>query len=114
MTTQKQMYGVTEAQVLRDYREAERIYGKYMNLYIMAILSDAQHMIEYRKLKTAKEFLATCRPPNINLNLDKLPPQKIQGKLFRSSVNSAYGSDRDVLQMASVNKCPVYCSKDKL
>ena len=40
MTTQKQMYGVTEAQVLRDYREAERIYGEYMNLYIMAILSD--------------------------------------------------------------------------
>tara|TARA_R100000664_G_C2690968_1_gene95092 strand:- start:412 stop:711 length:300 start_codon:yes stop_codon:yes gene_type:complete len=57
MTTQKQMYGVTEAQVLRDYREAERIYGKYMNLYIMAILSDAQHMIEYRKLKTANQFI---------------------------------------------------------
>ena len=55
MATQKQMYGVTEAQVLRDYREAERIYGKYMNLYIMAILSDAQHMIEYRKLKTANQ-----------------------------------------------------------
>jgi len=57
MTTQKQMYGVTEAQVLRDYREAERIYGEYMNLYIMAILSDAQHMIEYRKLKTANQFI---------------------------------------------------------
>ena len=46
MATQKQMYGITEAQVLRDYREAERIYGEYMNLYIMAILSDAQHMIQ--------------------------------------------------------------------
>ena len=57
MATQKQMYGVTEAQVLRDYREAERIYGEYMNLYIMAILSDAQHMIEYRKLKTANQFI---------------------------------------------------------
>ena len=57
MATQKQMYGITEAQVLRDYREAERIYGEYMNLYIMAILSDAQHMIEYRKLKTANQFI---------------------------------------------------------
>ena len=56
MATQKQMYGITEAQVLRDYREAERIYGEYMNLYIMAILSDAQQMIEYRKLKTANQF----------------------------------------------------------
>ena len=57
MATQKQMYGITEAQVLRDYREAERIYGEYMNLYIMAILSDAQQMIEYRKLKTANQFI---------------------------------------------------------
>ena len=57
MATQKQMYGITEAQVLRDYREAERIYGEYMNLYIMGILSDAQHMIEYRKLKTANQFI---------------------------------------------------------
>ena len=57
MATQKQMYGITEAQVLRDYREARRIYGQYMNLYIMAVLSDAQHMIEYRKLKTANQFI---------------------------------------------------------
>ena len=57
MATQKQMYGITEAQVLRDYREAERINGEYMNLYIMAILSDAQQMIEYRKLKTANQFI---------------------------------------------------------
>ena len=57
MATQKQMYVITEAQVLRDYREAERIYGEYMNLYIMAILSDAQQMIEYRKLKTANQFI---------------------------------------------------------
>ena len=57
MATQKQMYGITEAQVLRDYREAERIYGEYMNLYIMAILTDAQQMIEYRKLKTANQFI---------------------------------------------------------
>ena len=57
MATQKQMYGITEAQVLRDYREAERIYGEYMNLYIMAILSDSQQMIEYRKLKTANQFI---------------------------------------------------------
>ena len=57
MATQKQMYGVTEAQVLRDYREAERIYGEYMNLYIMAILSDAQHMIEDRNLHTANQFI---------------------------------------------------------
>ena len=57
MATQKQMYGITEAQVLRDYREAERIYVEYMNLYIMAFLSDAQQMIEYRKLKTANQFI---------------------------------------------------------
>ena len=57
MATKKQIYGITEAQVQRDYREAERIYGEYMNLYIMAILSDAQQMIEYRKLKTANQFI---------------------------------------------------------
>ena len=61
MATQKQMYGITEAQVLRDYREAERIYGEYMNLYIMAILSDAQQMIEYRKLKTANQFITKAK-----------------------------------------------------
>ena len=51
MATQKQMYGITEAQVLRDYREAKKIYGDYMNLYIMAILSDAQHLLTIQSVE---------------------------------------------------------------
>tara|TARA_R100001440_G_scaffold40784_1_gene60530 strand:- start:402 stop:638 length:237 start_codon:yes stop_codon:yes gene_type:complete len=57
MATQKQMYGMTEASVLKEYQEARKLYGGYEDLYIMAILSDAQHMIEYRKLKTANQFI---------------------------------------------------------
>ena len=57
MNTQKEMYGMTEASVLKQYQEARKLYGNYIDLYIMAVLSDAQHMIEYRKLKTANQFI---------------------------------------------------------
>ena len=57
MNTQKEMYGMTEASVLKQYQEARKLYGNYIDLYIMAVLSDAQHMIESKEYETARQFI---------------------------------------------------------
>tara|TARA_R100001129_G_C5285253_1_gene238083 strand:+ start:146 stop:391 length:246 start_codon:yes stop_codon:yes gene_type:complete len=60
MNTQKELYGMTTASIKREYREAQKIYGDYMNLYIMAILSDAQHLLTIQSVEAdekANQFI---------------------------------------------------------
>ena len=65
MTSQKEMYGETKKEIYRAYAEAKEMYGKFHYLYIMAILSDAQHMIDIgdrknvcaKHLKIANQFI---------------------------------------------------------
>ena len=51
MNTQKELYGMTKASIIREYKVAKKIYGDYMNLYIMAILSDAQHLLTIQSVE---------------------------------------------------------------
>jgi len=57
MKTQKQMYGTTKVAVLNDFKQAQKLYGRHTNLYIMGILSDAQLMIEHKQYNTARQFI---------------------------------------------------------
>ena len=57
MNTQKQMYGTTKVAVLNDFKQAQKLYGRHTNLYIMGILSDAQLMIEHKQYNTARQFI---------------------------------------------------------
>lgn len=57
MTSQKEMYGETKKQIFRAYAEAGEMFGKFRYLYIMAILSDAQHLIDIGDSKTANQFI---------------------------------------------------------
>jgi hypothetical protein len=60
MNTQKELYGMTKASIIKDYKEAQKIYGEYMNLYIMGILSDAQDLLTIQSVEadeTANQFI---------------------------------------------------------
>ena len=49
MNTQKEMYGQTEKQVIAAWKQVRPFYRKNPELYIAAILSDAQHVLSIYK-----------------------------------------------------------------
>ena len=57
MNTQKDMYGQTEKQVLAAWKEVRPFYRKNPELYIAAVLSDAQHMLSIADYDTANKYI---------------------------------------------------------
>ena len=57
MNTQKDMYGQTEKQVLAAWKQVRPFYRKNPELYIAAVLSDAQHMLSIADYDNANKYI---------------------------------------------------------
>ena len=57
MNTQKDMYGQTEKQVLAAWKHVRPFYRKNPELYIAAVLSDAQHMLSIADYDNANKYI---------------------------------------------------------
>ena len=57
MNTQKKMYGQTERQVIAAWKQVRPFYRKNPELYIAAILSDAQHMLSLGDFDRANKYI---------------------------------------------------------
>jgi malic enzyme len=57
MNTQKEMYGQTERQVIDAWLEVRPFYRKNPELYIAAVLSDAQHMLSMGDFDRANKYI---------------------------------------------------------
>ena len=57
MNTQKDMYGQTEKQVLAAWKQVRPFYRKTPELYIAAVLSDAQHMLSIADYDNANKYI---------------------------------------------------------
>jgi len=57
MNTQKDMYGQTEKQVLAAWKQVRLFYRKNPELYIAAVLSDAQHMLSIADYDNANKYI---------------------------------------------------------
>ena len=57
MSTQKEMYGQTEKQVMDAWRQVRPFYRKNPQLYIAAVLSDAQHVLSMGDFDGANKYI---------------------------------------------------------
>tara|TARA_R100000995_G_C3460892_1_gene113064 strand:+ start:580 stop:789 length:210 start_codon:yes stop_codon:yes gene_type:complete len=57
MNTQKEMYGQTEKQVIAAWKQVRPFYRKNPELYIAAILSDAQHVLSMGDFDRANKYI---------------------------------------------------------
>jgi len=61
MSTQKQLYGQTEKQVISAWKQARPYYRKNPELYITSVLSDAQHMLSMGDVDGANKYINKAR-----------------------------------------------------